>query len=188
MTLFVVLIVICSSVSVYNCVFVMSFWCNAFPNWHPKQLGGKSCKWGDASTVHGQKRYFSVFDPAFWIFWSKTPWRQKKKIKARKTEKKLKEKQQQRQKKQKHISNWKQQTTLNCQLKEAVRLLGYNNDIQKLTIQQTATDISDREQPSLTLSKFFPVCRWDETTSCPTCFYKVSDQCRNWATAHRPLP
>ena len=111
-----------------------------------------------------------------------------KKIKARKTEKKLKAKQQQRQKKQKHISNWKQQTTLNCQLKEAVRLLGYNNDIQKLTSQQTATDISDREQPSLTLSKFFPECRWDETTSCPTCFYKVSDQCRNWATAHRPLP
>ena len=186
MTLFVVLIVIRSSVSVYNCVFLMSFWCNTFPNWHPKQLGGKSRKWGDASTVHGQKRYFSVFDPAFWIFWSKTPWRQKKKIKARKTEKKLKAKQ--RQKKQKHISNWKQQTTLNCQLKEAVRLLGYNNDIQRLTIQQTTTDISDREQPSLTLSKFFPVCRWDETTSCPTCFYKVSDQCRNWATAHRPLP
>ena len=78
----------------------------------------------------------------------------KKKIKARKTEKKLKAKQQQ--KKQKHISNWKQQTTLNCQLKEAVRLLGYNNDIQKLTIQQTATDMSDREQSSLTLSKFFP--------------------------------
>ena len=112
----------------------------------------------------------------------------KKKLKRGKQKKKLKEKQQQRQKKQKRISNWKQQTTLNCQLKEAVRLLGYNNDIQKLTIQQTATDISDREQPSLTLSKFFPVCRWDETTSCPTYFYKVSDQCRNWATAHRPLP
>ena len=65
MTLFVVLIVIRSSVSVYNCVFVMSFWCNTFPNWHPKQLGGKSRKWGDASTVHGQKRYFSVFDVMF---------------------------------------------------------------------------------------------------------------------------